>query len=61
VKFRSANGDDLPENLGLYEFVDADTLRVCSGGPGNARPTEFKGGEGSPPNVLVLNRKADAR
>jgi uncharacterized protein (TIGR03067 family) len=57
VKFTNPNGEVLPENLGLYEFVDADTLRVCSGGPGNERPTEFKAGDGGPPNLLVLNRK----
>ncbi len=61
VKFQGVNGEELPENLGLYEFVDADTLRVCSGGPGKERPTEFKAGDGGPPNVLVLNRKADSK
>ena len=58
VKFTGGNGEPLPENLGLYEFVDADSLRVCSGGPGNERPAEFKAGEGGPPNLLVLTRKA---
>lgn len=58
VKFTTPAGDAAAENLGLYEFVDADTLRVCSGGPGNERPTEFKAAEAGPPNLLVLTRKA---
>ena len=57
-KFTGPNGDAIPENLGLYEFVDADTLRVCSGGPGKERPTEFKAGDGGAPSLLTLNRKA---
>ena len=56
VKFTGGTGDPVPDNLGLYEFVDANTLRVCSGGPGNERPTEFKAGEDGPPNLLTLNR-----
>jgi uncharacterized protein (TIGR03067 family) len=62
VKFTNAMGEAVPENLGLYEFVDADTLRVCTGGPGNERPTEFKAGEGGPPQLFTLKRdqeKAD--
>jgi uncharacterized protein (TIGR03067 family) len=57
VRFTRPNGEDAPENLGLYEFTDADTLRVCNGGPGNERPTEFKAGDDGPPNLLVLKRK----
>ena len=34
---------------------------VCSGGPGNERPTEFKAGEGGPPSLIVLNRKPAGR
>lgn len=60
VKFTRPNGEPAPENLGIYEFVDRDTLRVCSGGPGNERPTEFQKGEDGPPSLIVFTRKADA-
>ncbi len=56
VKFTRPDGEEAPENLALYEFLDADTVRLCSGGPGNERPTEFKAGDGGPPNILELKR-----
>ena len=57
VKFTNPNGEAAPENLGLYEFPDADTVRFCSGGPGNERPTEFKSGDGGPPNLVTMKRR----
>ena len=60
VKFIGPNGEAAPENLGIYDFPDADTVRFCSGGPGNERPTEFKQGEGGPPNLVVVKRKKES-
>lgn len=59
VHFQGPEGRDLPDNLALYEIKDADTIEVCSGGPGNDRPTEFKEGEGGPPHIIVLKRAKD--
>ena len=59
VKFKTPQGDDAPDNLGIYEFTDDDTLKVCNGGPSNERPTEFKAGEnGAPPQLFTLKREA---
>ncbi|MDX2036941.1 MAG: TIGR03067 domain-containing protein [Isosphaeraceae bacterium] len=57
--FTSPNGDAIPENQGIYRLED-DRLTVCSGGPGNPRPTEFKAGADGPPNLQVLTRVAKA-
>ncbi|MFO0951975.1 MAG: TIGR03067 domain-containing protein [Isosphaeraceae bacterium] len=59
--FVRPDGSEAPENLGIYAFEGDDTLKVCSGGPGNERPTEFKAGEGGPPNLIVLKRKPAAK
>jgi uncharacterized protein (TIGR03067 family) len=56
VKFLRPDGEEAPANLGIYT-IEADSFTVCSGGPGNERPTEFKAGEGGPPNILVFTRK----
>ena len=56
VKFTSPQGEEVKDNLGLYT-LDGDTLTVCSGGPGNPRPTEIKAGEGGPPNLIVFTRR----
>ncbi len=58
IKFTRPNGDAAPENLGIYE-IDGDALKLCTGGLGNARPAEFKAGEGGPPNLLVLTREKE--
>jgi uncharacterized protein (TIGR03067 family) len=55
IKFKSPSGDDVPDNLAIYELKD-DELKTCSGGPGNPRPTEFKQGEGGPPNLSLFTR-----
>lgn len=57
VKFVGPEGNDLPETLALYEIEDADTIRVCNGGPGRDRPTAFKAGEGEFPTIIVLKRE----
>lgn len=57
VNFKNPSGDPVPENLGIYKF-DGDKITLCSGGPGNERPKEFKGGEDGPPNLQVITRVA---
>ncbi|AGA25090.1 TIGR03067 domain-containing protein [Singulisphaera acidiphila] len=59
VKFTGPDGNEAPDNKGLYELVDADTIKICNGGPGKDRPTEFKDGDDGHPSVLVLKRDKD--
>jgi uncharacterized protein (TIGR03067 family) len=56
VGFKRPDGDDAPPNLGIYEILDDGAIRVCSGGPGNERPSEFKAGEDGPPHLGVMKR-----
>ncbi|WP_422927444.1 TIGR03067 domain-containing protein [Singulisphaera sp. PoT] len=56
VNFKAPNGDAIPDNLAIYEVVDNDTFKVCNGGPGAKRPTEFKDGEDAHAQVLTLKR-----
>jgi uncharacterized protein (TIGR03067 family) len=58
VKFVGPQGNEAPENLGIYK-LDDDTFTVCSGGPGNGRPTEFKKGDDGPPQLVTFTRKKD--
>ena len=55
VKFRSPDGGEFPEILAIYEFR-GDSLRVCNGGPNDARPTEFTPGDGPLADVVVFER-----
>lgn len=55
-KFKTPGGDDVPENKAIYKFDGDDTLILCSGGPGNDRPNEFKAGEGGPPMLTTFTR-----
>ena len=57
VKFTRPDGTDAPENHGIYAFEGDDTVKVCNGGPGNERPTEFKAGEGGPPQLFIMKRE----
>ena len=59
VKFVDPDGNTIADNLGIYEFTDADTVRICNGGPGKDRPTEFKAGEDAAPSLIVLKRDKD--
>jgi uncharacterized protein (TIGR03067 family) len=43
-------------HFAIYEFVDADTLRVCTATRGNARPRDFSTRRGDGRYVFVLKR-----
>ena len=55
VKFTGPQGNELPENPGIYK-LDGDSWTICAGGPGNDRPTKFEAGEGGPPNLTTWAR-----
>ena len=61
TKFTRPDGEAIPDNLALYKFDDKDTITICSGGPGNERPAEFKASEIGEqyPSILKLKRKVD--
>jgi uncharacterized protein (TIGR03067 family) len=50
------DGEDLKDNLGIYAF-DGDKIKVCVGGGGNERPTEFKKGDDEARHLLVFEKK----
>ena len=50
-----ANGDDVPDNFGVYELKD-DEFKVCNGGPGNDRPKKFEDAGDGMPSVVVFKR-----
>ena len=56
VNFTTRSGEPAPPSLAIYK-LDGGTLTICSGGPGNERPTEFKAGENNRPRLLVLTRE----
>lgn len=58
TKFEGPDGQKVDDNLAIYKF-EGEKLIVSSGGPGNDRPTEFKAGEGGPPNVVELTKVKD--
>ena len=58
VKFNGPDGNPFPDNLGIYAFDGDDKVKLCSGGHGNARPAEFKTGEG-PGTTLIMTRKVE--
>ena len=49
------NGSGPKRVLGIYEFIDEDTIRICNDSP--KRPTEFKFGENGPPVLFTLRRE----
>jgi uncharacterized protein (TIGR03067 family) len=44
---------------GIYEWIDADTYRVCMAPPGKDRPTEFKTTPGSGHTLHVWKRSKE--
>jgi uncharacterized protein (TIGR03067 family) len=58
VKFTRPNGDDMPDNLGIYTFEGEDSIKICNGGPGKDRPTEFKADDEGH-GLIVLKRDKD--
>ena len=58
TKFETPDGRDVKDNLAIYK-LDGDKLTMCSGGPGNPRPTEFKDGDGGEPSVIEFTRVKD--
>lgn len=57
VNFTGPNGDELPANKGIYELVDADTIKIHNGGPGKERPGAFKDGDVEDSKVTFLKRE----
>ena len=55
VKFQSPEGEAMPDNLGIYELKE-DELKVCTGGPGMERPTEFVAMQDGGHGTIVLTR-----
>ncbi len=55
TKFQSPEGETSPDNLGIYELKD-DELKICTGGPGAERPTEFSPHEEGGKGTIVLKR-----
>jgi uncharacterized protein (TIGR03067 family) len=55
VEFKRDNGDEMPDNLAIYE-LSGDEWKICNGGPGNPRPTEFKNGDDGQPSLITLKR-----
>lgn len=56
VKFVTADGQPLPELLGIYR-IDGDRLIIRSGGFNDRRPGEFTPGEGIWAGVLSFERE----
>ena len=56
TKFKGPNGDEPEDNLAIYKFDGEDKIILCSGGPGNERPTKFEAGENGPPNLVEFTR-----
>ena len=55
VHFNGLDDQEMPEILAIYR-LDGDQFQVCNGGPNNARPTEFKPGDGALADVVVFER-----
>ncbi len=61
VKFSSPDGQATEDNLGIYEINEkGDEVKICTGGPGNDRPTEFiTASDGGGRGTIVLKRLKD--
>jgi uncharacterized protein (TIGR03067 family) len=60
TKFENPQGNAVEDNLAIYK-LDGDKLTICSGGPGNERPKEFKAGDDGAPNLVELTRVKDEK
>jgi uncharacterized protein (TIGR03067 family) len=56
INFTTLDDERIPEMLAIYE-LEGERFRVCNAGPNNARPTEFKPGEGILADLVVFERK----
>ena len=56
--FTKGDGEDAKDNLGIYAF-EGDKIKICVGGAGNERPTEFKSDSDGTHNLLIFSRKKD--
>jgi uncharacterized protein (TIGR03067 family) len=56
IHFHDADSQELPNILAIYEFA-GQRLKVCNGGPNNARPSEFKAGDGALADLLTFERE----
>ena len=59
IKFTAPDGNEMPDIFGIYAFDGDDKVKLCSGAPGDERPTEFKTGEG-PGTTVTMIRKVEA-
>jgi uncharacterized protein (TIGR03067 family) len=55
VGFSGPDGQEFPEIAAIYR-IEGQTFRVCNGGPNNARPSEFRPGDGLLADVHVFER-----
>jgi uncharacterized protein (TIGR03067 family) len=55
LNFKSDDGNAHEDNKGIYELT-GDTLKICTGGPGNTRPTEFFPAEEGGRGTITLSR-----
>ena len=55
VNFVGPDRQEMPDVAAIYE-LKGDTFRVCSGGPSNPRPTEFKPGDGILADLVTFVR-----
>lgn len=53
--FQSGDGEKMEDNLGIYE-INGDEMKICTGGPGQPRPSEFIPMEDNGRGTVVLKR-----
>ena len=57
---RNGGSGNAPDRvLGIYEFIDDDTIRVCNNSP--ERPSEFKQAENGLPIMFTLKRDREKK